>query len=288
MKKEFFILLAIPGIFIFSSSCTERITIDLDNSYTRLVVYGEITNIPKIHSIKLTSSSDYYSNTYPAAVSGALVSIFDDKTEFVLHENLKLPGVYETNSLFSGNSGKTYRLEIENIDINKDGVMESYSASSYMPPVAKIDSIRMSYMSNSFLSGWQILLYALDPPDRKDYYIFKVYKNGKLQSDSLSEYFFQSDELFNGKYTNGIVSQFLNDHKANEKVAGGDTIMFELDGITKEYFNFLSEAQAEIFTKTPLFSGPSANVKSNISNNALGFFTAYSLRRAVIKVPKLN
>jgi hypothetical protein len=64
--------------------------------------------------------------------------------------------------------------------------------------------------------------------------------------------------------------------------------MFELDGITKEYFEFLIEAQAEISPKTPLFSGPSSNVKSNISNDALGFFTAYSLRRVAFKIPGPN
>lgn len=288
MKKVLHIILSLTGFIIFLSACSERMTIELDSTYTRLVVYGEITNVRKVHSIKLSKSSDYYSNIPPAGVTGASVSIFDDKTEYILNESSRQPGVYETNSNFTGVSGKTYRLKIENVDINGDGMMESYSASSYLPPVANIDSIKLSYISNSFISGWQILLYAMDPANTKDFYISKVFKNGKLQTDTLSEYFFRSDELFNGSYTNGIVSQFLSDYKANEKVSRGDTIMFELDGITKEYYEFLAEAQAEIYPKTPLFSGPPANVKSNISNNALGFFTAYSARRAVIKIPSAN
>jgi hypothetical protein len=34
----------------------------------------------------------------------------------------------------------------------------------------------------------------------------------------------------------------------------------------------------------PLFSGPPANVKGNISNGAIGFFAAYTTSRSRIKV----
>jgi hypothetical protein len=155
--------ISIVSLYLFFSACTERMTVDLDSSYPRLVVYGEITNTRKVHSIKLTRSVAYFSNSPAQAVSGANVSIFYDNNEFVLHENVNLPGVYQTNSSFAGISGKTYRLEIKNVDINEDGQMESYSASSYLPPVTRIDSIKLSYISNSFLTGWQVLLYALDP-----------------------------------------------------------------------------------------------------------------------------
>jgi hypothetical protein len=278
----------ITSVFMFFTACTEPMTLDLDNSNSRLVVYGEITNTRKVHTIKLTRSADYFSNKSAQAVSGAQVSIFDDKREYILTENDLTPGVYSTSSSFAGISGKTYRLEIQNVDINEDGKPESYSASSYLPPVMPIDSIKLSYLSNSFLSGWQVILFARDPTDSKDFYAFKVFKNGKLQTDSISEYFFQNDKLFNGMYLNGIVSQFLNENKLNEKAFKGDTITFELNGITQEYFEFLSEAQTEISPKTPIFSGPSSNVKSNISNDALGFFTAYSVRRATIRVPGIN
>ena len=268
------------------SACTEKITVDLDDSYARLVVFGEITNDRQVHTVRLTRSADYFSNKPAQGVPGANVRIFDELHEYKLHENTNLTGVYETSALFAGIPEKTYKLEIENVDINNDGIMESYSASSYLPPVARIDSIKLAYLTNSFLSGWQVLLFAMDPVERKDFYVFKVYRNSELLTDSLSEYYFRNDDLFNGNYTNGVVSQFLNDKKSNEKVSHGDTITFELNGITQDYFTFLIEAQSEISPKTPLFSGPSSNVKSNISNNALGYFTAYSLRRASIRVPQ--
>ena len=60
----------------------------------------------------------------------------------------------------------------------------------------------------------------------------------------------------------------------------GDTVTVELNNMGKEYFGFLQEAQAELRGSNPLFSGPPANVKGNISNGAIGFFAAYSVSRA--------
>ena len=74
----------------------------------------------------------------------------------------------------------------------------------------------------------------------------------------------------------------LNDDKPDEHVYLGDTITFELNGITEEYYNYVIEAQSQIFPQTPLFSGPPANVSSNISNNAIGFFAAYSVARSSV------
>jgi len=50
--------------------------------------------------------------------------------------------------------------------------------------------------------------------------------------------------------------------------------------INREYNDFLSDAQIELQGSNPLFSGPPANVKGNISNGAFGFFSAYSATRS--------
>jgi len=273
-------------VVLIMFSCTERIEIELGSSDIRLVVYGEITNQQKAHQIFLSSTSDYFSNKPAVGISGAEVRISDGNHDLICPESEYFPGLYQTSALFAGSIGKTYKLTIENVDVDKDGKMESYSATSFLPPVSTVDSIKLSYLSRSYISGWQVHLYALDPAERKDFYAFKIYKNDTLLTDSLSEYYFQSDELFNGKYTNGIIAQFLNDSKPDEKASKGDKITFELNGITKEYYDFLTEAQFEISTKIPLFSGPPANVKSNISNNAVGFFTAYSVSKSSAIIPK--
>jgi Domain of unknown function (DUF4249) len=283
MKRYFFNLM-LPSVLLLSS-CTERIDIELDNSYTRLVVYGEVTTDTLIHTVKLTTTSDYYYNEPAPPVSNAIVELREGANSFLLTESPANSGIYETTSDFFGIPGKTYHLNISNIDINKDGVLEEYSAESYLPPVGDLDSIKLKYTENSFFSGWEVLVYAWDNAYTKDYYSFKVKKNRELLTDTLNNFIVQSDDLFNGNYTYGITSQFLNDDSLEEKAIPGDSIIFEINGITYDYFVFIIEAQNESSTSTPLFNGPPANISSNISNGALGFFTAYSIKRAGAIVP---
>ncbi len=50
--------------------------------------------------------------------------------------------------------------------------------------------------------------------------------------------------------------------------------------ITQEYAEFIWELQEETGMSLPLFSGPPANIKSNVDHGAIGFFTAYSVAYA--------
>ena len=259
-------------------NCTERIEVELDSTYTRLVVEASITTDTLAHLVRLSTSSDYFNNHPAPPVSGADVEISDGLNISVFTESDLQPGYYYSDPDFHGIPGNTYTLHIHNVDIDQDGSTEQYMASSKMNPVNPIDSIQLEYLS-SFFSGYQVRVYAWDPP-RVNFYAFKVYKNGILLTDTLSELIVQNDEFFNGNYTYGIPSQFLRDDKPDEKVRLGDTITFELNGITEEYYHYIIEVQSQIFPQTPLFSGPPANIRSNISNDAIGFFEAYSIARS--------
>jgi len=286
MKKTFLyisfsLLLAFPII----QSCTEPIDIELDNSYARLIVYGEITTDTTAHVIRLTRSADYYYNLPAEGVSGAIVRINDGIREIALSESETEPGSYQTGADYYGVPGRSYSLTIDNVDINRDGAIEAYSASSELPFMAAPDSIRLNYARYPFFQGSEILLFAKDPAETEDFYAFKVVKNGIQQTDSLPEIIVQNDQLFNGNYTNGVSVQFLDDDKPGEKVSLGDTIVFEMFGITSEYYNFIVQAQTALFGSNPLFSGPPANVTTNLSNGALGFFAGVNVRRVGAVAP---
>ena len=78
---------------------------------------------------------------------------------------------------------------------------------------------------------------------------------------------------------------FLSDDDPEEAVQPGDTITFELQSITQNYYNFVVDAQLEIAGNNPLFSGPSSNVRSNIDNDGKGIFTASSIQRVSVVIP---
>jgi len=251
------------------------------------VVFGEITTDTTKHKIELKRSANYFFNQPAEGISGAIVEISVEDRSLLLRENPDRPGTYETPADFYGEPGKTYNLSISGVDINEDGITEDYVASSYMPVINPIDSITLKYTANSFFSGWEIQVWTYDPADINNFYVFKALINKKLVTDTLTELVVQNDDLFNGNYTYGITSQFLLESKEDEKLFPGDTVTFEANSITEDYYNFLIEAQSESFGQTPLFSGPPANISSNISNGALGFFTAYSITRSSKIVPEI-
>ena len=269
-----FIILAATALF---SSCTERIEVELDDSYTRLVVDGAITTDTMAHKVILTYTTSYYYNQSPPGVSGATVTISDGFETYPLHESIEKPGEYLTDSNVYGVPGRTYTL---NISLDKEiNGFRDYTASCELRDVAPLDSIGLRYLDD--WEFWEIQCYALDPPTR-DFYMFKNYKNGKLNTDTINEVFVTDDRLFNGSYTNGVGTGYLNNKKPDEAVHPGDTIKLQISGITEEYMKFVISVQTESGYKNPLFSGPPANVKGNISNGAVGFFTAYSAKYATV------
>lgn len=256
-------------------NCTERIELELDSTYARLVVEGFISNDTTVHWVRLSETSDYFQNETAPPVSGAEVVLDDGVQLHTLTESDTLPGWYLTSPDYYGIPGRTYTLIIKNVDIDKDGKAEEYTAASTMKPVNPIDSIKIEWF-DTFISGYQVRVWAWDSPD-PDWYAFKVWKNGVLVTDTLYELIVQNDEFFNGNYTYGIPSQFLSTDKPDEVVEVGDTITFEINGITEEYYYYIVEAQSQVFPQTPLFSGPPANIRTNLENGAIGFFEAYSV-----------
>ena len=268
MKKTTIYLFAIISVL---SSCTERIDIDLDETYTRLVVYGMITTDTTTHFIELSKTTDYYYNEAPPPVTGASVEISDDQGN-VYELTESEPGKYATTPAFAAVPGLTYTLRIElDEEINGHSI---YMASSGINPIYPIDSIGLVHQPDWGEEGfYEVTCYYQDPPT-KDFYLFNIYKNNELLTDTINERFATDDEFYNGNYTNGIGVGFLDQSVPAEVLNPGDVVTFQALSITEEYYDFIVTLQTETGFQTPLFSGPPSNIKSNINNGAVGFFTA--------------
>ncbi len=278
MKRILYIILAILGI----ASCTESFNVNLDSTYTRLVVQGSISNERKAHQVFITKSADYFDNTPAPQVSGATVTISDGTTVFNLNE-IK-PGIYETDTM-SGEIGKNYTL-----NINTEG--KEFTASCYLNYCAPMDSINFGYydfgdnyeIEDTFV---YILLNALEPETPDNYYLWNVYKNGTLETDTLHEKVVYDDEFVNGKYMYDLAVQWT---EAGYK----DTITLEMFSVTEEYADYYSHVMdVTIWNMGPL-GGPPANPVGNIyevvdndndNDNPVGFFLAYSSQQITEIVP---
>lgn len=272
MKKTMKYSAAILLLFIAFTSCTERIEIELDSTYERLVVEGHITSDTTTHWVRLTRSKDYYSSTPPPTISGAEVILDDGMTSLQLTENSGKPGYYETPEDFYGIPGREYTLDITLPE--EVGGNSTYSARCELRPVGEIDSIQVVY--NEDWEAYEVRIFAWEPPT-EDWYIFQVMKNGVLLTDTINEFWTSDDRFFNGNYTNGVMVGFIDANNPDEKPEPGDIITLKMSGITKDYYNFIIQLQDQTFQyRNPLFSGPPANVITNIPD-ASGFFAAYSI-----------
>jgi hypothetical protein len=257
--------------------------IELDGTFTRCVIFGSITTDTTSHKITITRTGDFFSNTSPQGISGANVRIWDGENDFILTENPDEPGVYYTESTAYARLDRKYTLFVDNVDLLLDGNHSSYQAITEIRPVAEPDSIKVVYIKD--WEGWIVQAFAKDPPETEDFYKFLIYRNGELHSDSLMNINISDDILFNGNNTNGIPIYFLRSEKG---FTIGDEIMVEFCGITRDYFKYLNEVQTSARPSVPLFSGPPANPRSNLSNGALGYFTAYSISKAKTIIKENN
>ena len=256
------------------AACTEKIDIELDESYTRVVVEGMITNEPGPQLIRLTTTAPYFSNQPVPALSGASVYLSFEGDSILLKETS--PGNYFTPDNFAGKVGTTYRLSIH----LKEAIGGSsyYYATSAMPRGMKPDSVRVNFREGLRNNFWEIMLYGQEPPGQ-DAYMVKYLKNGKMETDSIIEWNSFDDRLFDGLYLNGVTVAIALERRG-QQINPGDTIVLEVYGIERWFSDYLAFMQRELFPQTPLFSPSPSNVKGNLNGSALGYFVAASVKRA--------
>jgi len=269
--------------FVFFSACTESYDVELDSSYNRLVVQGSISNELKQHQVILSKSADYFANKPATKVTDAIVTLSDGENIFILTEVEQ--GVYETDSI-AGEIGKTYTLSI-------DTEGNSYKASSYLNYCPPIDSINFGYYDFSDYdivdSSVFVLLNALEPETPDNYYLWKIYRNGVLETDTISELYFSDDLFINGYYMYNAEVGVI------PAVNVGDTITLEMQSITEDYFDYLSQVLTVTEWNLGPFGGQPANPNGNIyetiddgenNNNPVGFFLAYSNYQITDTIPE--
>ncbi len=286
MKKTniYYLIAIILGGLIFQS-CEEDIEIVLNTEdQRRLVLYGYLTTDTMKHELNLTYTADYFFNQPPEAVNNSIIKIIEYKdaglqnpTGRVIEyeEAPEKDGTYITKNITYSIEAKYYKLIAE---VTAPDIQGTYEAVSYCPPINRSDDfyIELEYHDEWGKDGYfEVKCWYQDLPTQ-DWYLFNIYKNGVLITDTLDSKQVSDDSFYNGSNTNGAGVGFLDQSKKSEQLHPGDTILFQAGSVTEEYAMFIWEAQEEIFFGSPLFDGPPANISSNISNGAFGFFTSFS------------
>jgi hypothetical protein len=267
MRKYRTILFTTILGLISLTSCQKVIHLDLSSSVPQLVIQGNIYDQAGPFEVVVSKTVDFDAlNIYPP-VTDATVSISDDagNTEELSQAT---DGTYITSTT-QGIPGRTYTLTV-----NVDG--KTYTASSTMKEATNIDSI---YFKDSPFGGSKLVaLNFKNLPGTENYYrvihflngiqatSFNVFSENASQTDTISYSFRPTDLTSTTTTTTELVK--------------GDVIDVWLECLDKGVFNYFRTANSEGGQ-----NASPANPISNISNGALGYFNACSVRKGQIIYP---
>lgn len=256
---------------LFMGGCTEKIDLDLDVMELTPVITGVISN--EEQWVRLSTTSAYLNGGEGKAISNANVTVSDGVASYVFQESIEEKGLYVLFSPITINSNLEYKLSVE-ADFDGDGVKQEFYATSKVAPTPQLDSITMQVMRMFDDLFWFVQINYQDVPQLNSY-LCRTFVNDILDVG------LESYDIFDNRYGQGdymghkLVAVLFERPLSEDKIQVGDVIKVSFSGITKEYFDFLYSAKSETGGKNPIFDGPPANVRGNISDGALGMFTVY-------------
>jgi hypothetical protein len=279
---------------IFLSSCQQNLDVEIKTNDKLLVVNGEFTNDSVVHSIELYCSGSLITGRPQAVVSGATIYLTDKTDTFNYIENRDTLGLYQTLGKCRGKGGHIYHLSITNIDIDKDGKLDSYTANSLMPLPIKFDSLT----SKRGLDGDRNMG-VINRAYYKTFYNGPDYVYPYVLLNKLHLYGTITDRLGSGEINRaekGLIApkvvspgSFVNNFSyfsiSKNTVVKGDTISFICFNFTKEIYGFLKEFdnntysgdsfQENIYDQLKIPSNVSTNIEP--AGKSAGYFFVYSV-----------
>jgi hypothetical protein len=273
-----FIIISLFSIVLMS--CEETIPLDLDQSPSKIVIEGLVTNRPGRQSVKITRSSDFYSRGATPRVTNAVVSVKDDLGEsisFVHNPNghADSAGIYIPIAPFTGQIGRTYTLTVT-VD------EEAFEATDKLYSVIPVDSLNYQISDDEVDDPkkegkvYEMLLYAREPQNEDNFYLFKFFRNDSLTYYDETDVYYSDDELLAEKI-DGVPSPPI--------YGLGDTGKVEIYSLSRfgyVYFNDLSTILNN--DGGGMFGPVPASPRNNLSNGALGFFQVSAVNATSIKI----
>lgn len=265
--KKLLIFLSLTCLII--TSCKKIIEIDTNNAEPQLVIEGKITNQNGDQQIKISKSVSYDAKSIFPAVSGATVSVTDSRgNTYNFVESAA--GLYTLR--MRGVPGVTYTMKVV-----AEG--KTFTAISKMPTAVKLDSVGV--IVNTFFNNERktIAAYVADPISEANYYHFNMFVNG-IQSDRV---YVNDDRLTNGNKLRLQLFYSRNDDDDNGLVTG-DKVAVDMECIDTNIFDYWY-ALSQQAGRGPNQGTTPANPTSNITNGALGYFSAHTTQRVNVVVP---
>jgi len=265
MKK---LTLVITVLSIAFTSCKKIIEVDSNNAEPKIVIEGKINDQLIEQQILISKTVGYDEKGIYPKISGATVTV-SDSFGFSYSFTEKQPGIYTRR--MRGIVGATY-----NLSVSVEG--KTFTASSKMPSLVKLDSIGV--VSNSFFGNERktAAAYLVDPANESNFYHFNLYVNNLFSR----RIYVNNDRLTNGNKLRIQLFYEANDDD-DEGLKSGDKITVEAEGIDSKIFDYWY-ALSQQSGRGPNQGTTPANPPSNISNDALGYFSANTYQKLSLDV----
>lgn len=258
MKNIFLIIISLFLVI----SCEREIDLNLEDQSGNIVIEANVTDQAGPYTVRITKSVSFtQSNTYPG-VENAQVTLSDNlgQTENLQHIG---NGIYQASS-FQGQSGRTYTLKVQT-----DG--KEYTSQSKMPEAVEFQGLEQDSFMVAGETSYTLLPIFVDPPALGNRYLFTYFVN-----DNPKKYFSEfSDNVNNGAPNQRPLILPNDDEDGAVKVKVGDKITVKMQCIDDAVYTFYSAL-------LQLSGGGGGGVTptnppSNISNGALGYFSAHTV-----------
>lgn len=245
----------ITALLMITACSEDIIDIDFAAFEKSIVIEGTVSDRPGDCIVKLSRIENYFEDGFSTTISGADVFLSDEKGNSEKLNEVSA-GTYSLPD-FAGSPGVTYKL-----DVSADG--ESYFATAAIPEPVELDSIETEYLS---YNNYNLVLYIKNKNDIDEYARIKIYKNGYLLEEKL------------------YLDQHVDDETVMIKEEGFrrlDRAEIEIISISKSTYKYLLDLQ-ELedmgdTDATEIVQLAAGNPNSNISNDALGYFSAQSYK----------
>lgn len=259
-KITFFFVFILAILFV---GCEDVVDVDLNTAPPKLVIEASI-NWQKGTSgnqqrIKLTTTTDYFSNSIPK-VSGAIVTITNSTNTVFSFVEAPNTGEYFCSN-FVPIINETYTLTV----VSKG---QTYTATETLQPVAPITKLEQKNDGGFTGKEIEVKTFYNDPAGIPNYYLYKYVYSNQVKSNLYVD----RDEFFDGNEFFSI--------SQNDELKKGDKIEITHYGISKAYYNYMSILVSIAGNNGGgPFQSPPATVRGNIINTTdkanypLGYFS---------------
>jgi hypothetical protein len=261
-----------------SCQLNEPITLDLNQAPPKVVIEAQVTDRVGYQYVKLSRSGNFYDAARTPRIKDALVTVTDDSGEVVnfTHNPNNHPdssGIYIPPHSFVGKIGRTYSLKVE-----IDG--ETFTGTDKLADVIPVDSltyrVHEDEVEDPEIEGkfYELLLFAREPQNEKNFYLFKFYRNDSLVYDLETDIYYTNDDFLAEKI-DGVSAPAFYGLK--------DKAFVEVFSLSRQGYVYYNDLWTLLNGDSGgMFSPIPSSPRTNLTNGALGFFQVSALSTAEI------